>query len=45
VIHCRDSYLAAKCRRLCARRGPMKAVVAIERAMLVAAYGMLTDGE
>jgi len=31
--------------RLCARRGPMKALVAIERAMLVAAYGMLTNGE
>jgi Transposase IS116/IS110/IS902 family len=38
----KDTYFAAKYRRICARRGPMKALVAIERAMVVAAHGMLT---
>ena len=45
VIRSKNTYLAAKHRRLCARRGPMKALVAIERAMLVAAHSMLTNGE
>ena len=45
VTRSRDTYFAAKYRRICARRGPMKALVAVERAMVVAAHGMLTNGE
>ena len=41
----RDTYFAAKYRRICAHRGPMKALVAVERAMVVAAHGMLTNGD
>lgn len=41
----KTTYYGAKFRRISARRGPMKAVVAVERAMLVAAYGMLTNGD
>ena len=41
----KDTYFAAKYRRICARRGPMKALVAVERAMIVAAHGMLTNGD
>ena len=41
----RDTYFAAKYRRICAHRGPMKALVAVERAMVVAAHSMLTNGD
>jgi transposase len=41
----RDTYFAAKYRRICAHRGPMKALVAVERAMVGAAHGMLANGE
>jgi transposase len=41
----RDTYFAAKYRRICAHRGPMKALVAVERAMVIAAHGMLTNGD
>jgi len=41
----KDTYFAAKYRRICTRRGPMKALVAVERAMVVAAHGMLTNGD
>jgi transposase len=36
-------YLAAKHRRIAARRGPLKAVVAVEHAMLVAIWHMITE--
>ncbi len=39
-----DTYLAAKYRRVAARRGPMKAIVAVERATLVAIWNILTNG-
>ncbi len=39
-----DTYLAAKYRRIATRRGPVKAVVAVEHAMLVAIWNMLTTG-
>ncbi len=39
-----DTYLAAKYRRIAARRGPVKAIVAIEHALLVAIWNMLTTG-
>ena len=45
VTRSRDTYFAAKYRRICARRGPMKALVAVERAMVVAAHGVLTNGD
>jgi transposase len=40
-----DTYYAAKYRRIASRRGPMKAVVAIEHAMLIAVWNMLQTGE
>jgi transposase len=40
----RGTYLAAKHRRIAARRGPQKALVAVEHAMLIAIWHMLTAG-
>ncbi len=40
----KDTYLSAKYRRIAARRGPIKAVVALEHAMLVAIWNMLSTG-
>ena len=40
----RNTYLAAKYRRIAARRGPQKAVVAVEHAMLIAIWYMITNG-
>jgi type II secretory pathway component PulL len=39
----KNTYLAAKCRRIASRRGPMKAIVAVEHSMLIAIWHMLTD--
>ena len=39
----KGTYLAAKHRRIATRRGPLKAVVAVEHAMLVAIWHMLTE--
>lgn len=41
----KDTYLAAKYRRIAVRRGPMKAIVAIEHSILTAAWYLLADGE
>jgi Transposase and inactivated derivatives len=41
----KDSYLAAKYRRIAARRGPMRAIVAIQNAILTAVWHMLTSGQ
>ncbi len=38
------TYLSAKYRRIAARRGPLKAIVAVEHAMLIAIWNMLTTG-
>ncbi len=38
----KDTYLAARYRRIAARRGPVRAVVAIERTILTAVWNMLT---
>jgi transposase len=38
----RDSYLAAQYRRLAARRGPKRAIVAVAHSLLVIAYYVLT---
>jgi transposase len=40
----KDTYLAAKYRRIAARRGPVKAIVAVEHAILIAIWNMLTNG-
>lgn len=39
----KTTHYGAKFRRISARRRPMKVVVAVQRAMLVAAHGMLTN--
>ena len=39
------TYLFTKYRRIALRRGPMKALVAIERTLLTAIWNMLTTGE
>ena len=41
----KGTYFSAKYKRIAARRGPMKALVAVEHAMLVAAWNMLCNGE
>ncbi len=41
----KGTYLSAKYRRIAARRGPVKAVVAVEHAILIAMWNMLTTGE
>ncbi|MCX4097495.1 IS110 family transposase [Nocardia sp. alder85J] len=45
VSRSKNTYFAAKYRRVSTRRGPMKAIVAVERAMVVAAHSMLTHGD
>ncbi|WP_422933824.1 IS110 family transposase [Sinomonas sp. P47F7] len=45
VSRAQGTYLAAKYRRIAARRGPVLAVVAIEHAILTAAWHMLRNGE
>lgn len=45
VSRAKGTYLAARYRRIAVRRGPLKAVVAIEHAMLVAIWHMLRNGE
>jgi transposase len=39
-----DTYLAAKYRRIASRRGPIKAIVAVEHAILIAIWNMITNG-
>lgn len=41
----KDTYLAAKYRRIAPRRGPMKAIVAVEHSILTAAWHLLANGE
>lgn len=45
VARSKSTYFSAKYRRLAATRGPMKALVAIEHAMITAAWTMLTNSE
>ena len=45
VVRRKDTYFWAKYRRITVRRGPMRALVAVEHAMVVAAWHMLTNGE
>lgn len=41
----KNTYFSAKYKRIAGRRGPIKAIVAVEHAMLVAAWNMLTNGD
>jgi transposase len=41
----KNTYLGVKYRRIAARRGPMKALVAVEHAVLVAIWNMTRTGE
>ena len=38
------TYLSAKYRRIASRRGPVKAIVAVEHAILIAVWNMITNG-
>jgi transposase len=40
----KNTYLSAKYRRLASRRGPLKALVAVEHAILTATWHMITNG-
>jgi len=44
AAHGNGTYLSARYRRIAARRGPVKAIVAVEHAMLTAIWHMLTNG-
>jgi transposase len=41
----KNTYFSAKYRRLASTRGPIKAIVAVEHAMLIAPWNMLTNAE
>jgi len=45
VIRSKNTYFSAKYKRIASRRGPSKALVAIEHSMAIAAWHMLTTGE
>jgi transposase len=45
VSRSQTTYLGAKYRRIKSRRGPMKALVAVEHSMMIAVWHMLTTGE
>lgn len=44
IANSRGTYLAVKYRRIAARRGPMKAIVAVEHALLTAIWHMAHTG-
>jgi transposase len=41
----KNTYFSAKYKRIATRRGPMRAIVAVEHAMVIAAYNLLTNGD
>ena len=41
----KGTYLSTKYRRIATRRGPVRAIVAVEHAMLIAIWNMLNTGE
>jgi transposase len=45
AIRSSDTYYCAKYRRIASRRGPIRAVVAVEHSMLTAIWNMLQSGE
>jgi transposase len=44
IANTHSTYLAAKYRRIATRRGPMKAIVAVEHAILIAIWNMAHTG-
>jgi len=44
IANSHGTYLAIKYRRIAARRGPMKAIVAVEHAILIAIWNMAHTG-
>ncbi len=45
AMRSKNTYFGAKYRRIAARRGPMRAVVAVEHAMITAAWNLLVNGD
>ena len=45
VVKRKNTYFWAKYQRITARRGPMRALVSVEHAMVIAAWNMLTNGD
>ena len=45
VARSKNTYFSAKYKRIAARRGPMRAIVAVEHAMVIAAWNLLTNGD
>ncbi|MHB9857526.1 IS110 family RNA-guided transposase [Streptomyces sp. YIM S03343] len=43
AVRTRDTYLQARYKRLTARRGPLRALVAVEHSIITAIWHMLTD--
>lgn len=41
----KNSYFSAKYKRIATRRGPMRAIVAVEHAMVIAAWNLLVNGD
>jgi transposase len=41
----KSTYFSAKYRRIAVRRGPTKAIAAVEHSMLIAAWHVLTNGD
>jgi transposase len=41
----KNTYFSAKYKRIATRRGPMRAIVAVEHAMVIAAWNLLTNGD
>lgn len=41
----KNTYYAAKYHRIASRRGPMRAIVTVEHAMVIAAFNLLTNGD
>lgn len=44
ITRSNDTYFAAKYRRIAARRGPVRAILAVQHAMLIAIWNMGTTG-
>ena len=40
----KNTFFCAKYQRIRSRRGPMRALVAVEHALIITAWNMLTDG-
>ena len=45
VARSKNTYFSAKYHRIATRRGPMRAIVAVEHAMVIAAWNLLVNGD